>query len=246
MTEYVDTLTASREACEHGTRHCSHCHPEADAQVARERWWSGGSGLLLPWYCRDEIRAASRLEPDGLWNGPTPCGATIVGVTAEEREAMEVRHRETCQHGCSAPAPPLADAPTSDAVVDGVLTLDAIRRAVAILQEDNIPKDANGYYQAPQRERHKPEQYPARGRWRRRKQVLRQLAADLGWPECMAVTHDDSIVGAVLQAGLRIRDWRRFERSGRRGHERHRLLRIAKPLQRWARRKLAASGELPF
>jgi len=57
------------------------------------------------------------------------------------------------------------------------------------------------------------EQYPTSGRWRRRKQVVRQLAADIGWPGCMDVAHDDLIVGAVLQAGVRLRDWRRFERS---------------------------------
>ena len=90
------------------------------------------------------------------------------------------------------------------------------------------------------------EQCPTSGRWRRRKQVVRQLAADLGWPGCLEVAHDDQIVGAVLQAGVRLRDWRRFERSGRRMHERHRFLRIAKPLLRAAQRLRAATGELSF
>lgn len=46
------------------------------------------------------------------------------------------------------------------------------------------------------------------GRWRRRKQALRQVAVDLGWPECMEVASDDQILAGVLAAGLRLRDWR--------------------------------------
>lgn len=56
--------------------------------------------LSLPWYVRDAERAASRLPPDGLWNGPTACGSTICGIEADERAAAERLHFETCVHGC--------------------------------------------------------------------------------------------------------------------------------------------------
>lgn len=92
----------------------------------------------------------------------------------------------------------------------------------------------------------RPEQYPTSGRWRRRKQVMRQLAADLGWPECMKVAHDDQIIGAVLQSGLRLRDWRRFERSGRRSREHRRVERDWRRLRRRIQRKAVNSKDPPF
>lgn len=54
---------------------------------------------------------------------------------------------------------------------------------------------------------YRPEQVQARGRWRRRKQVLRKFAAELGYPECMEVAHPEQIDGAVMQAGVRLRDF---------------------------------------
>lgn len=90
------------------------------------------------------------------------------------------------------------------------------------------------------------EQYLTSGRWRRRKQVVRQLAADLGWPGCLEVAHDDQIVGAVLQAGVRLRDWRRFERSGRRMQEHLRTQRAWRRARRRVHRKASTTGEPPF
>lgn len=90
------------------------------------------------------------------------------------------------------------------------------------------------------------EQCPTSGRWRRRKQVVRQLAADLGWPGCLEVAHDDQIVGAVLQAGVRLRDWRRFERSGRRMQEHLRTQRAWHRARRRVHRKASSTGEPPF
>lgn len=79
-----------------------------------------------------------------------------------------------------------------------------------------------------------------RGRWRRRKQVVRQLAADLGWPGCLAVASDDQIVAGVLAAGVRLRDWRRFEGGGRR----HPKVRRAEAVL--ASRRLIAEDGVPF
>jgi hypothetical protein len=108
-------------------------------------------------------------------------------------------------------------------------------------------RDEDGPVEAePERSRYRPEQVHARGRWRARKQVLRAFAAELGWPGCLEVTHDDSIVGSVLQAGLRIRDWRRFERSGRRAHERAAAERACSKQRRSNRRKRLAEGDIPF
>ena len=87
--------------------------------------------------------------------------------------------------------------------------------------------------------------YPARGRWRRRKRVVRQLASELGWPGCMAVASSHQIEGAVIQAGVRLRDFYKLghirlhpakSKSGR--DERRRTKREA--------RKLLASGGIPF
>ena len=60
------------------------------------------SGLRLPWYLRDRERAACLLPADGLWNAPTPCGATICGVAKDTREMHERLHFENCLHGCKA------------------------------------------------------------------------------------------------------------------------------------------------
>jgi hypothetical protein len=125
------------------------------------------------------------------------------------------------------------------------LTLTNIRSAVAELETAAIPKVGDEYV-VEAHERHRPEQVQARGRWRRRKQVFRKFAAELGWPECMKVAHDDQIVGAVLQAGLRLRDWRRFERSGRRSREHRRVERDWRRLRRRIQRKAVNSKDPPF
>lgn len=175
-----------RELCPHGRRNCASCYDHLDKQLARDRWWSGEPGLLLPWYCRDHERGVSGLPPDGLWNGPTACGGTIVGVPEHEREAAEARHRETCRNGCGA----------QDQATSGWEVVDTTNEVIAGVD-------------------HRRRVHP-RGRWRRRKQVVRQLAADLGWPGCLEVASDDQIVAGVLAAGVRLRDWRRFEGGGRR------------------------------
>lgn len=95
--------------CKHRFNHiegCPICTDEARTYLAAERWWSGEPGLLLPWYVRDEERARCLLPPDGLWNGPTPCGATICGIREGARADAEELHRETCRHGCASPTRP--------------------------------------------------------------------------------------------------------------------------------------------
>jgi hypothetical protein len=181
----------ARELCAHGRRNCGACHDMADVKLARERWWSGEPGLLLPWYCRDHERAVYGLEPDGLWNGPTPCGATIAGVPEADRAAREARHRETCIHGC-------ADA--SDADLDGPAsgyTAVEVDMAEAEAYGDTVPEDG----------RWRPKLAHPRGRWRSKKRALRQLADELGYPECLGVAHLDQIDGGVIQAGVRLRDF---------------------------------------
>jgi len=84
-----------------------------------------------------------------------------------------------------------------------------------------------------------------RGRWRRRKQVVRQLAADLGWPGCLAVASDDQIVAGVLAAGVRLRDWRRFE-GGRRHPKVRRADAVLAGQRRRASRQLMAEDGVPF
>ena len=83
------------------------------------------------------------------------------------------------------------------------------------------------------------------GRWRTRKVSLRRLAAELGWPACMEVAHDDQIVAAVLWAGVKVRHWRRFEQSGRRWHQHYRIERNKRAARRAARRR-RAGDDLPF
>lgn len=56
--------------------------------------------LKLTWHIRDEERVRCQLPPDGLWNAPTPCGATLAGFATEDRAAAEVEHFRTCRHGC--------------------------------------------------------------------------------------------------------------------------------------------------
>jgi len=74
------------------------------------------SGLRLPWYLRDRERAACLLPADGLWNAPTPCGATICGVAKDTREMHERLHFENCLHGCKAAHIPAADLVSIDAI----------------------------------------------------------------------------------------------------------------------------------
>lgn len=58
----------------------------------------------------------------------------------------------------------------------------------------------------------RPEQVNPRGRWRTKKRALRQLAEDLNYPECMEVAHPEQIDGAVMQAGVRLRDFYKLHR----------------------------------
>jgi len=58
----------------------------------------------------------------------------------------------------------------------------------------------------------RPEQVNPRGRWRMKKRALRQLAEDLNYPDCMEVAHPEQIDGAVMQAGVRLRDFYKLHR----------------------------------
>mgnify|MGYP003440046741 FL=1 len=59
-------------------------------------------------------------------------------------------------------------------------------------------------------ERYRPLQVHPRGRWRTKKRVIRALAEDLGYPECLAVTSPWEIEGHVTAAGVRLRDFRKL------------------------------------
>lgn len=48
-------------------------------------------------------------------------------------------------------------------------------------------------------------QVHCRGRWRVVKRRMKALACELNYPDCLRVTHHDSIVGAVMQAGAKQR-----------------------------------------
>lgn len=65
----------------------------------------------------------------------------------------------------------------------------------------------------PGRERHRPKLVHPRGRWRRRKRVVRQLAVDLGYPGCLKVASQWEIEGHVTAAGVRLRDFHKLHRE---------------------------------
>lgn len=175
-----------RDPCIHDRRHCATCHAKADAELARQRWWSGEPGLLLPWYCRDEDRALYGLEPDGLWNGPTPCGATITGIHESARADAEVLHRETCKHGCGEVRPHRprdgvrirdedGPADTADVAADPypeIASAEQARMADAESYANTVPEDG----------RWRPEQVNPSGRWRSKRRAIRELAKDLATP----------------------------------------------------------------
>ena len=60
------------------------------------------------------------------------------------------------------------------------------------------------------------QQVHCRGRWRAVKRKLQVLAAELGWPECMNVAHEDQVVGRVLMAGAKLSRWHKFTSKHRR------------------------------
>ena len=103
---------------------------------------------------------------------------------------------------------------------------------------DTVPEDG----------RWRPHPVYSRGRWRTKKRVLRQLAADLGYPECMEVAHRDQIDGAVLQAGVRLCDFYKLHRTRDRPFNTALDKAYARRLRsdRRESRRRSAAGEIPF
>ena len=79
---------------------------------------------------------------------------------------------------------------------------------VAVDMDDAEAYGATG----PEDGRWRPKLVHPRGRWRSKKRALRQLADELGYPECMDVAHPEQIDGAVIQAGVRLRDFYKLHR----------------------------------
>jgi len=52
----------------------------------------------------------------------------------------------------------------------------------------------------------------SRGRWRLVKRRMQSFAQELGYPECLKVTHYDSIVGALIQACVKQRSFAKLSR----------------------------------
>jgi len=88
--------------------------------------------------------------------------------------------------------------------------------------------------------RYETETVTCRGRWRHVKPKLRALAAELGWPECLAVAHEDQVEGHVLRVGARLASWRKLSRLRGRPADR-----AAERRRRKARRAYDPDG-IPF
>lgn len=86
-------------------------------------------------------------------------------------------------------------------------------------------------------------QYHCRGRWRLVKRRMQRLAEELNYPDCLRVTHYDSIVGAVMQACARQRSFAKLSKvRGQPGT--HRAARVLKDQQR--RRSYHDPHAIPF
>ena len=64
------------------------------------------------------------------------------------------------------------------------------------------------------------QQVHCRGRWRAVKRKLQVLAAELGWPKCMEVAHEDQVVGRVLMAGAKLSRWHKLSKHRRKPADR--------------------------
>lgn len=94
---------------------------------------------------------------------------------------------------------------------------------------------------AVEREDYRPMLVHPRGRWRQRKQVIREFAAELGYPGCLKVTTMWELESHANFAGIRVRDFRKLSRY------RRAPLDVRREREEWrAQRRRTARDGIPF